>query len=135
MKSTPSRLAAFSFVCCALLLGCEQKTGTPSAPAQPESFVQVATAQGEVQGIAADGLIEYKGISYAAPPTGDWRWRAPQPPAKRDAVLIADQYGRRGIGLCIGRVTCRPRAVYERYFTVRLRAQSPTQGSRACCRG
>ena len=59
--------------------------------------MQVATAEGEVQGAAADGLIEYKGIPYAAPPTGDLRWRAPQPAPARDGVLVADDYGNRCI--------------------------------------
>src|SRR3954470_8303714 len=35
----------------------------------------------------------YKGIPFAAPPTGDNRWRAPQPAAKWDGVRKADTFG------------------------------------------
>lgn len=35
----------------------------------------------------------YKGIPFAAPPIGDNRWRAPQPPAKWDGVRKADAFG------------------------------------------
>lgn len=93
MRSLPSRLAAFPIVCCAVLLACEQESDTGGAPGQLESYVQVATAEGEVLGVEGDGLVQYKGIPFAAPPTGALRWRAPQAPAKRDAVLVADQYG------------------------------------------
>ena len=79
----------------AVLAACAQPPQSESAEQPPRSFVQVTTAQGEVRGIAADGLVEYKGIPYAAPPTGDLRWRAPQPPLPRESVLIADKYGNR----------------------------------------
>lgn len=80
-----------------LLAGCGQRPPSDETAQQPQSFVRVATAEGEVQGIAEDGLVEYKGIPYAAAPTGDLRWRAPQPPLQRDSVLVADQYGNRCI--------------------------------------
>jgi para-nitrobenzyl esterase len=35
----------------------------------------------------------YKGIPFAAPPTGENRWRAPQPVAKWDGVRNADAFG------------------------------------------
>ena len=35
----------------------------------------------------------FKGIPYAAPPTGALRWRAPQPAAHWDSVRKADQFG------------------------------------------
>ena len=81
----------------ALLAGCAQPPPSDETAPQPQSFVRVATAEGEVRGIAEDGLLEYKGIPYAAPPTGELRWRAPQPPLQRESVLVADQYGNRCI--------------------------------------
>ncbi len=75
-------------------------TSTPAPaqvvePAQEVSFERVNTSEGAVEGIAGDEIIEYKGIPYAAPPTGELRWRAPQPPVARDALLVADSYGNR----------------------------------------
>lgn len=35
----------------------------------------------------------YKGIPFAAPPVGDLRFRAPQPPAKWEGTRMADQFG------------------------------------------
>lgn len=37
------------------------------------------TESGRVEGIREQGLTVYKGIPFAAPPTGDLRWRPPQP--------------------------------------------------------
>jgi para-nitrobenzyl esterase len=34
----------------------------------------------------------YKGVPFAAPPVGDLRWRAPQPPASWDGVRAAEAY-------------------------------------------
>lgn len=52
--------------------------------AQQPSPVKVS--EGLVQGTIEDGLTVYKGIPFAAPPVGDLRWRAPQPPAKWKGV-------------------------------------------------
>src|SRR4030042_1665548 len=48
---------------------------------------------GLLSGVAADGVVAYKGIPYAAPPVGDLRWRAPQPVAPWADVRVADAYG------------------------------------------
>lgn len=88
----------FAALACGLLLaGCAQEPQSEGTAQHPPSFVRVATAEGEVEGIAEDGLVEYKGIPYAAPPTGDLRWRAPRPPLARASVLIASEYGNRCI--------------------------------------
>ncbi len=64
-------------------------------PVSAVSFEQVGTTEGAVRGVTQGEVIEYKGIPYAAPPVGELRWRAPQPPAARDALLLADSYGER----------------------------------------
>ena len=96
-RTTLSRTALAALACSALLIGCGQQPESGHSEQEPRSFAQVATVQGEVQGTADDGLVEYKGIPYAAPPTGDLRWRAPQPALMRDTVLVADDYGNRCI--------------------------------------
>jgi para-nitrobenzyl esterase len=55
----------------------------------------VRTEAGLVSGVSArdPGIRVYKGIPYAAPPVGELRWRAPQPPLSWTGVRIADQFG------------------------------------------
>ncbi len=52
----------------------------------------VKTDKGPVAGTIADGVASYKGIPFAAPPVGDLRWRAPQPPKAWTALFAADKY-------------------------------------------
>jgi para-nitrobenzyl esterase len=54
---------------------------------------QVKTAAGLVKGkpVADGAATAYLGIPYAAPPVGDLRWRAPQPPKPWDGVRDATQ--------------------------------------------
>ena len=96
-RTTLIRSALAALACSALLAGCGQQPESGNAGQEPRSFAQVSTVQGEVRGTAEDGLVEYKGIPYAAPPTGDLRWRSPQPAPVRDSVLVADDYGNRCI--------------------------------------
>jgi para-nitrobenzyl esterase len=51
-------------------------------------------ADGQVSGIPGKdaGIRIFKGIPYAAPPTGANRWRVPQPAAKWDGVRKADTF-------------------------------------------
>ncbi len=54
---------------------------------------QIRTTEGLLEGIRCDGYTVYKGIPYAAPPTGDRRWRAPEAPAPYEGVFRADHFG------------------------------------------
>src|SRR5215813_8643083 len=49
---------------------------------------------GLLQGVAArdPSITVYKGVPYAAPPTGALRWKAPQPPIPWPGVRRADQF-------------------------------------------
>lgn len=58
----------------------------PASGGQAASPAPVMTEYGLVQGAAENGLTVYRGIPFAAPPVGDFRWRAPQPHAKWDGV-------------------------------------------------
>ena len=55
----------------------------------------VKTGQGKIHGkLINDGKVrEFLGIPYAAPPVGDLRWKAPQPPARWKGVRDATAYG------------------------------------------
>jgi para-nitrobenzyl esterase len=64
-----------------------------AAPPQPKA----KTAQGAVQGkwILDGSQKAFLGIPYAAPPTGDLRWKAPQAPAAWKGVRDATTFGGR----------------------------------------
>ena len=53
----------------------------------------VRTDDGAVRGMTAGTLDEFLGIPYAAPPTGNLRWRPPQPPAEWQGIRDATQFG------------------------------------------
>ena len=54
----------------------------------------VATACGRVRGVArGDGLLAWRGIPYARPPSGPLRFRAPQPPPGWTGIREAAQTG------------------------------------------
>jgi len=52
----------------------------------------IATDKGVVRGVVRDGVREFKGIPYAAAPTGQLRWRLPQPAGRWTGILDASQY-------------------------------------------
>lgn len=73
-------------------------TLAPPAKARP-----VRTDRGLVEGVRADGLTIYKGLPYAAPPTGELRWRPPRPAASwtgvRRAVAFAPACMQDGVSM------------------------------------
>jgi len=54
----------------------------------------VRVDSGQVSGTpgSSDEVRVYKGIPFAAPPVGDLRWRAPQPPAHWEGVRKAEEF-------------------------------------------
>ena len=52
---------------------------TPAAPAGHAGRLVVRTDRGLVGGKSAEGIHQWLGIPYAAPPTGKLRWAAPRP--------------------------------------------------------
>lgn len=69
--------------------GSTMDTGMPPV----DQRLEVRTAQGVVRGRMQDGSRAFLGIAYAAPPVGENRFRAPQPPASYSAVFEASDYG------------------------------------------
>jgi len=55
--------------------------------------LEIATAGGVVRGILANGVREWRGIPFAAPPTGALRFRAPTAAAPWAGVRDASEFG------------------------------------------
>ena len=81
--NTASRLASFTLLCLTAASAAVGATPTEVIP----------TAEGGVQGVMLGGVAVFRGIPYAAAPTGEWRWRAPRPAPRREAVLDAEPFG------------------------------------------
>src|SRR2546423_12620917 len=48
---------------------------------------------GTVEGIERGGVLQFRGIPFAASPVGDLRWRSPQPPPAWAGVRPAHEFG------------------------------------------
>ncbi len=81
MSNLRLTLVAFATLC-VMLTGCGPNTTPPTQ-----------TQYGPVIGIDEEGVAVYRGIPYAAPPIGDLRWKAPQPPAAWQEPLAAHEFG------------------------------------------
>lgn len=53
------------------------------------------TISGRVDGVSGKdpSVVVYKGIPYAAPPVGELRWKAPQPPVSWEGTRFCDHFG------------------------------------------
>ncbi|MXY58783.1 MAG: carboxylesterase family protein, partial [Gammaproteobacteria bacterium] len=54
----------------------------------------VETRYGKVEGATNDGVHAFKGIPFAAPPVGERRWHAPEPPEPWAGVRAATDWGK-----------------------------------------
>jgi para-nitrobenzyl esterase len=91
MSLSRSRRAAMRAALVVLTLAVPGAVLVGSASAQAGGPV-VATSEGAVQGVAVPGGFAFRGLPYAAPPTGDLRWRAPQRPASWRGIRDATQF-------------------------------------------
>jgi para-nitrobenzyl esterase len=55
----------------------------------------VSTSSGPVRGVEEDGVVHFFGIPYAAPPTGERRFRVAQPPTPWTETFLAETRGPR----------------------------------------
>jgi para-nitrobenzyl esterase len=105
MNTTRWRRAPLAAGCCAALAALAALTlaaaGATAATAgtRPAASVSrsggapiVTTDDGAVRGTTAGTVGEFLGIPYAAPPTGNLRWRPPAPPADWRGVRDATQF-------------------------------------------
>uniref|UniRef100_Q07SQ8 Carboxylesterase, type B n=1 Tax=Rhodopseudomonas palustris (strain BisA53) TaxID=316055 RepID=Q07SQ8_RHOP5 len=83
-----ARIGKTAFPLVALMLALSS-----GALAQPADPALVETETGMVRGAVAGDVISFKGIPYAAPPLGEWRWRAPQPAKPWPGVREATKFG------------------------------------------
>jgi para-nitrobenzyl esterase len=59
----------------------------------PKGLLKVKTTQGLVEGtLERSGIISFKGIPFAAPPVGEYRWKEPQPVKNWEGVLKANAF-------------------------------------------
>ena len=68
---------------------------TLAAACGSRAEAQITTAKvtgGTVQGVVAGNVVSFKGIPFAAPPTGDLRWRPPMPVVSWVGVKQADTF-------------------------------------------
>ncbi|KAK0273487.1 hypothetical protein LTR35_012237 [Friedmanniomyces endolithicus] len=73
----------------------------PGGPGRPISTT-VDLGYSKYEGYTAQNVNQWLGIRFAAPPTGDLRWRAPQPPPlNNSAVLPAKNFGATCVGYWI----------------------------------
>jgi para-nitrobenzyl esterase len=83
-----ARRVRASLAVLAVLAACTTPGVAPATA--PRSSLEIATEQGVVVGHARDGVREFLGVPYAAPPVGALRWRPPAPAAawtaRRDAT-------------------------------------------------
>ena len=92
------------------------------APAAWAGDANVQTTEGMVEGVTQNGITSFLGLPYAAPPVGDLRWRAPQPPSPHATRLIADHFGHDCMQNAMGRPGAQPVSEDCLYLNVWVRA-------------
>lgn len=86
MSYLPGRFYLFIIVSSVLFSGgCASTVWNSTSP-------EVVIDTGQLRGSVIDGVNSFKGIPYAAPPLGELRWVAPQPPESWDGVRSATEY-------------------------------------------
>jgi para-nitrobenzyl esterase len=95
-----------------------------SAMAEEDGSV-VQTAEGPVRGLMKNGVYEFLGIPYAAPPVGNLRWRPPQPVRHWDEPHNATKFANtcpqaEELGVFAGPASITEDCLYLNVFTTKL---------------
>ena len=94
----------------------------------------VNTAEGPVTGLVRNAVYEFRGIPYAAPPVGKWRWMPPQPVAKWKEPRDATHFGNicaqvTTLGVFAGPASVDEDCLYLNVFTTKLgKGDTPQSG-------
>src|SRR5215471_5216234 len=99
MNATRSRRTLLAACCAALAAltvaatgATAAKAGAAAAPSAHGSGPVVSTDDGAVRGVVVPGGYTFRGLPYAAPPTGNLRWRPPAAPAEWHGIRDATQF-------------------------------------------
>jgi len=87
---TPARCTVRRILLAATLTFAFATQAFATSPVIPEL---IPTTSGPITGTVSHGIAAFRGIPYAAPPTGDLRWRPPEPPAKWTTPRAATSFG------------------------------------------
>jgi para-nitrobenzyl esterase len=74
------------------VLACLITLATAGSALGQSQIDTVKVTGGSVQGVASGNIVSFKGIPFAAPPTGENRWRAPQPVKNWQGVKHTDTF-------------------------------------------
>jgi para-nitrobenzyl esterase len=93
----------------------------------------VQTAEGPVRGFQHNGVYEFLGIPYAAPPVGPLRWMPPQPVERWHQPLDATRFANTcaqvtELGVFAGPPNINEDCLYLNVFTTRLGGGGPGKG-------
>jgi len=76
-----------------LMLSCTSRVQPIPGAGRQDAPPVVQTQSGKLRGVNLDGIVIFKGIPFAAPPVGPFRWRPPQPVAAWEGVRDALEFG------------------------------------------